>query len=66
MEWGLTMTQRETEAIIEMLDTCEEPIEVEAGRAEGSSSLLPESSFAASAPESGAHGWPGNGLTQPT
>ena len=35
MEWGLTMTQRETEAIIEMLDTCEEPIEVEAKRAEG-------------------------------
>ena len=33
MEWGLTMTQRETEAIIEMLDTCEEPIEVEAGGA---------------------------------
>ena len=25
MEWGLTMTQRETEAVIEMLDTCEEP-----------------------------------------
>ena len=42
MEWGLTMTQRETEAIIEMLNTCEEPIEVEAERAEGSSSLLPE------------------------
>ena len=35
MEWGLTMTQRETEAVIEMLDTCEEPIEVEAGRAGG-------------------------------
>ena len=35
MEWGLTMTQRETEAVIEMLDTCEEPIEVEAERAEG-------------------------------
>ena len=30
MEWGLTMSQRETEAVIEMLDTCEEPIEVEA------------------------------------
>ena len=28
MEWGLTMTQVEIEAIIEMLDTCEEPIEV--------------------------------------
>ena len=35
MEWGLTMTQRETVAIIEMLDTCEEPIEVKAERAEG-------------------------------
>ena len=35
MEWGLTMTQRETEAVIEMLDTCEEPFEVEAERAEG-------------------------------
>ena len=34
MEWGLTMTQRETEAVIEMLDTCEEPFEVEAERAE--------------------------------
>ena len=35
MEWGLTMTQRETEAVIEMLDTCENPVEVEAKRAEG-------------------------------
>ena len=35
MEWGLTMTQMETEAIIEMLDTCEEPVEVKAERAEG-------------------------------
>ena len=35
MEWGLTMTQRETEAVIEMLDTCEEPVEVEAESAEG-------------------------------
>ena len=35
MEWGLTMTQRETEAVIEMLDTCEEPFEIEAERAEG-------------------------------
>ena len=35
MEWGLTMTQRETEAVIEMLDTCEEPVEVKAERAEG-------------------------------
>ena len=34
MEWGLTMTRRETEAIIEMLDTCEEPIEVSTERAE--------------------------------
>ena len=35
MEWGLTMTQGEAEAIIEMLDSCEEPIEVEAKRVEG-------------------------------
>ena len=35
MEWGLTMTQRETEAIIEMLESCEEPIAVEAKRAQG-------------------------------
>ena len=35
MEWGLTMTQRETEAVIEMLDTCGELIEVEAKRAGG-------------------------------
>ena len=35
MEWGLTMTQRETEAVIEMLDTCAEPVEVEAERSEG-------------------------------
>ena len=34
MEWGLTMTQSETEAVIDMLDTCEEPVEVEAERAE--------------------------------
>ena len=34
-EWGLTMTQRETEAIVEMLDTCGEPVEVES--AEGTS-----------------------------
>ena len=33
MEWGLTMTQTETEAVIEMLDTCEEPVEVTAERA---------------------------------
>ena len=37
MQWGLTMTQREAEAVIEMLDTCEEPIEVKAERAEGTS-----------------------------
>ena len=37
MEWRLTMTQGEAEAIIEMLDTCGEPIEVEAERAEGTS-----------------------------
>ena len=35
MEWGLTMTQMETEAVIKMLDTCEEPVEVKAQRAEG-------------------------------
>ena len=35
MEWGLTMTQRETETVIEMLDTCEEPVEVKAERVEG-------------------------------
>ena len=34
MEWGLTMTQRETEAVIEMLDTCVEPVEVTAEREE--------------------------------
>ena len=34
LEWGLTMTQTETEAVIDMLDTCEEPVEVEAERAE--------------------------------
>ena len=32
MEWGLTMTQIETEAVIEMLDTCVEPVEVTAER----------------------------------
>ena len=35
VEWGLTMTQKETEAVIVMLDTCEEPVEVTAERAEG-------------------------------
>ena len=34
-EWGLTMTQKETEAVIDMLDTCEEPVEVKSMRAEG-------------------------------
>ena len=29
------MTQREAEAVIEMLDTCREPVEVKAERAEG-------------------------------
>ena len=33
MEWGLTMTQTETEAVIDMLDTCEEPVGVEVERA---------------------------------
>ena len=35
IQWGLTMTQRETEAVIAMLDTCEDPVEVEAERVEG-------------------------------
>ena len=35
MEWGLTMPQMETEAVIKMLDTCVEPVEVKAQRAEG-------------------------------
>ena len=35
MEWGLTMTQTEIGTVIEMLDTCEEPVEVKAERAEG-------------------------------
>ena len=34
LEWGLTMTQAEAEAVIDMLDTCEEPVEVVAERAE--------------------------------
>ena len=37
MEWGLTMTQRESEAVIEMLDTCEELVQVEAKRTKGAS-----------------------------
>ena len=41
-EWGLTMTQGEAEAVIEMLDTCEEPVEVEAGRAQGVPTPQPE------------------------
>lgn len=36
MEWGLTMTQEEIEAIIEMLDTCAEPVRVEVLRLDGS------------------------------
>ena len=42
MEWGLTMTQREVEAVIEMLKTCEEPVEVEAERAAGFPTPEPE------------------------
>ena len=34
MEWALTMTQKEVETVIEMLDTCEEPVQVEAQRAD--------------------------------
>ena len=41
-EWGLTMTQGEAEAVIAMLDTCEESVEVEAGRAEGVPTPQPE------------------------
>ena len=37
MEWGLSMTQKEVEAVIEMLDTCEEPIEIVANSANGAS-----------------------------
>ena len=33
MEWGLSMTQKEVEAVIEMLDTCEEPVGVVANSA---------------------------------
>ena len=39
MEWGLTMTQRETEAVIEMLDTCEEPVEVTTEGAAGTAGM---------------------------
>ena len=41
-EWGLTMSQGEAEAVITMLDTCEEPVEVEAERAEGVPTPQPE------------------------
>ena len=37
MEWELTMTQQEVEAVIEMLDTCEDPVEVIASSADGGS-----------------------------
>ena len=33
IEWGLTMTQKEVGAVIEMLDTCEDPVEVVASSA---------------------------------
>ena len=59
-EWGLSMTQREAEAVIEMLDTCEEPVEVEARRTEGISTPEPEPegdfSVYASCEEAGAAG----------
>ena len=35
MEWGLTMTQGEAEVVMDMLDTCEKAVPVEARRAEG-------------------------------
>ena len=41
-EWGLTMTRGEAEAVIAMLDICEEPVEVEAVRAEGVPTPQPE------------------------
>ena len=54
MEWGLTMTQRESEAIIEMLDTCPDPIGVEVQRAEGTSgtdmTVQPEAADATATP----------------
>ena len=37
MEWGLTMTQREADAVVEMLDTCADPIGLEVKKAEGTS-----------------------------
>ena len=41
-EWGLTMTQAETEAVIAMLDTCGEPVEVEVERAQSVPTPQPE------------------------
>ena len=41
-EWGLTMTQGEAEAVIAMLDTCDEPVEVEADTAQGVPTPQPE------------------------
>ena len=35
-KWGLTMTQPEADAVLEMLDTCEDPVEVEAEEGGGS------------------------------
>ena len=35
MEWGLTMTQGEAEVVMDMLDTCKEPVPVEARTTEG-------------------------------
>ena len=56
MEWGLTMTQRESEATIEMLDTCPDPIGVEVQRAEGTSgtdmTMQPEAADATAMPTS--------------
>ena len=54
MEWGLTMTQWEAEATIEMLDTCPDPIGVEVQRAEGTSgtdmTMQPEAADATATP----------------
>ena len=33
VEWGLTMTQPETAAVIDMLNTCEDPVKVEVEKA---------------------------------
>ena len=38
-EWGLTMTQPEAEAVLEMLRTCEEPVEVKEEEAEGTEGM---------------------------